>query len=115
MTAAKDIQLNKKALRLLRQIANNRKLDWTIIENSAEYKTLAYYSLVSHSSHTQIGTVTEKGMQVLLHHQCAADDRRQEHWHNWIIAIFSTFGGALLSKPVWDGIGWFIEWIKEII
>lgn len=115
MTAAKDIRLSRKALRLLNRIANGKELDWTSVEKTVEYKTLTYYSLVGHSLGNQTGTVTEKGMQVLLCHRYAEEDRRQEHWHNWLIAIFSTFGGALLSKPVWVGIEWLIGWLKEII
>lgn len=115
MTPAKDIHLSKRALRLLKRISKGKYVDWTSVERSAEYKTLVYFVLVDHQRGTKIGSITEKGLQVLLSHQHADDDRKQEHRHNWLIAVFSTLGGALLSKPLWDGIEWLTELIQEIL
>lgn len=113
MTPAKDIQLSKKALRLLRAISKGKYLKWSSVEKTPEYKTLTYYGLVFRSSSCPSGTITEKGMQVLLCHQHAKENRKQEHLHNWCIAIFSAFAGALLSKPLWDGIERLADWISS--
>ena len=32
----------------------------------------------------------------------AASDKKSERLHDWLIAIFTALGGALLSKPLWD-------------
>lgn len=115
MTPAKDIHLSKNALRLLKKIYKGKSLDWTSIEKTSEYNSLAYFTLINHQRGSNIGNLTEKGLQVLLCHQHAEEDRKQEHRHNWLIAVFSTLGGALLSKPLWDGIDLIIEWIQEIL
>jgi len=31
-----------------------------------------------------------------------AADKKVERLHDWLIAIFTAFAGALLSKPLWD-------------
>ena len=113
MTPAKDIQLNKKALQLLKKISKGKHLRWSSIEKTAEYKTLTYYGLAYRTSGLPNGTITEKGMQVLLCHERTKEDRRREHLHDWYVAIFSAFAGALLSKPLWNGIDWLIEQILE--
>lgn len=115
MTPAKDIHLSKKALHLLKKIYNQKSLKWALIEKTAEYKTLMYFALIDHQRNSKTGNLTEKGMQVLLCHKQAGEDRKQEHRHNWFVAIFSTFGGAILSKPLWDGIERLIELIQEIL
>lgn len=115
MTPAKDIHLNKNAFRLLKKISKGKSLNWVSIEETPEYKTLIYFGLISHTHGHKTGEITEKGFQVLLHRQHADDDRKQEHRHNWFIAIFSTLGGAILSRPLWDGIELLIEWVQKII
>lgn len=35
---------------------------------------------------------------------------KEQRIHDWKIAVFTTFGGALLSKPLWDfAIPWIIN------
>lgn len=114
MTPAKDIHLSKNGYRLLKKISKGKSLDWVAVEKTLEYKSLTYFSLIDHRCGSKDGSLTEKGLQVLLSHQHAEEDRKEEHRHNWLIAVFSTLGGAILSKPMWDGIDWLIEWIQEI-
>lgn len=36
------------------------------------------------------------------------EKERREFSHDWKIAIFTAFAGALLSRPIWSGIDWLI-------
>ena len=36
------------------------------------------------------------------------EKERRQFRRDWKIAIFSAFVGALFSRPLWDGIDWFI-------
>lgn len=38
---------------------------------------------------------------------------RSQRRHEWRIAIFTTLGGALLSKPLWTGISLLCSWIAS--
>lgn len=38
---------------------------------------------------------------------------RRQFRHDWMIAIFSAFAGALLSRPLWGGIEWFIGFFSK--
>lgn len=110
MTEAKDIQLSKGMAKLLKRLEREDSVDWEEIESTAEAKSLYYYALIYISRSGKYASITEKGRQVLLHYENAADERREERLHNWLIAIFSTIGGALLSKPIWT----VLEWIAEL-
>lgn len=109
MTEAKDIQLSKGMLKLLKRIDREGSINLEDVKENEELNSLHHYSLIYTSRTGKYADITEKGRQVLLHYENAARARRSERRHNWLIAIFSTVGGALLSKPIWT----VLEWIAE--
>lgn len=109
MIEVKDIQLTKKAMKLLKTISDAKNYEVSSISDSDAFKLLLEYELVSFSRNGQWVYIVPKGTQVLLRYENEKRARSQEHRHNWRIAIFSTLGGAILSKPIWDIIDWFIQ------
>lgn len=54
-------------------------------------------------------TIRDRGISYLQYISREKEKVRQEHIHNWKIAIFSAFAGALLSRPIWVGLDWIIS------
>lgn len=96
-TPAKDIQLSRQTLSLLKRIERNQHINWKKEEHTSSYKTLAYYNLVTYSPSSNTGSITPKGVQVLLWYE----DRKSSELHDWKIAIFSAIAGAFFSEPLW--------------
>lgn len=48
--------------------------------------------------------INDTGKDYLAYSKMATEESRKNRLHDWHIAIFSTLGGALLSKPIWEGI-----------
>lgn len=46
--------------------------------------------------------ITDPGRDFLLYIDGKQADERADRRHDWLIALLSTFGGALLSQPLWD-------------
>ena len=110
-TSAKDVLLNKGALKLLRRISEKEISDKGKLWNTPECRELVYYSLIkaqSGVSNVRILQVTDKGRQVLLWY----DSRRKDRAHDWKIAIFSAISGALLSQPLWALLHAFADWFS---
>lgn len=58
--------------------------------------------------------ITDFGIDYLRHLDRQAADLRQARRHDWLIALLSTFGGALLSKPVWAVLSTVVDWLKPL-
>lgn len=43
------------------------------------------------------------------------EKERRQFRHDWKIAVFSAFAGALLSRPLWDGLDWLLGLFKTIL
>ena len=59
----------------------------------------------------EIVKINDKGNFYLAFRKMQIEEKRKSNLHDWKITIFSTIGGALLSRPLWDG----IEWILSIV
>lgn len=114
MIDTKDIFLTQKAYKLLRRIEKGEVVNWDDIDGTEEGNCLSCFELVYVSRTKGNLQITETGRQVLLREAYNKQQTRKEHRHNWLIAIFSTIGGALLSKPIWAGIEWLINWLSQI-
>ncbi len=40
---------------------------------------------------------------------------KDKNAHDWKIAIFSSVGAALLSRPLWAGIDWIVSMIRRLL
>lgn len=58
--------------------------------------------------------ITDMGIDYLIHLDKQESELRQERRHDWLIALLSTFGGALLSKPVWNALERILDWLGEL-
>lgn len=108
-TPAKDIQLSKQALNLLKRVSHNEPINWKKEERTPGYKTLVYYSLICHQLSSSSGMITEKGLQVLLCHE----EKKASILHDWKVAIFSTVAGAFFSEPLWDALHFLFRLFSE--
>lgn len=52
--------------------------------------------------------IRDRGRNYLEYLDGEAEKERRQFSHNWKIAIFSAFAGALLARPLWAGIDWII-------
>lgn len=43
------------------------------------------------------------------------EKERRQFRHDWKIAVFSAFAGALISRPLWDGLDWLFGLFKVIL
>ena len=57
--------------------------------------------------------ITALGSRYLKYIKEKRNKIKGEHLHDWLIPIFSVLGGALLSKPIWNGIDCLIKWVSE--
>ena len=64
-------------------------------------------------SPTGMGRITTTGKLYLAYASSREHIRRKEHTHDWLIAIFSTIGGALLSEPLWNIIHRIIDFVCD--
>lgn len=44
-----------------------------------------------------------------------AEKEKRQFRHDWKIAIYSSVVGALLSRPIWDGIDWIAKLITSLL
>lgn len=58
--------------------------------------------------------ITDIGMDYLLYMQQQDEEARVQRRHSWLTTLLSTFGGALLSKPVWAAITAAWEWLASL-
>lgn len=56
---------------------------------------------------TGTAQINNLGISYLAYIKAKNNDRKRDHMHDWLVAVFSTLAGAVLSKPLWE----FIEWI----
>lgn len=111
----KDIFLTPKAYKLLRRIEKGEAVTWGDIDGTEEGNCLSCFELVYVSRTKENLRITEAGRQVLLREAYDKQQTRKEHRHNWLIAVFSTVGGAVLSKPLWEAIEWLTAWLVRIL
>lgn len=57
--------------------------------------------------------LTDAGKQFLNLTRDREDREKRRFRHDWKIATFSALAGALLSKPLWSGIEFFVTLIFE--
>ena len=115
MMPTENVRLSKEALRLLKRVTIEENIGWEYLENHEHSGSIIYYNLVIPSRTGQYIHLHPRGEQILLRYDEEQKNRRGEHAHNWRIAVFSTFVGALLSKPIWAGLEWLIKWLAEIL
>lgn len=58
--------------------------------------------------------ITDLGRDYLISYASRKKDLRESRRHDWLTTLLSTFGGALLSKPVWDALEWILDWLGEL-
>lgn len=105
------IALNKQEFLLLKECENDvvpvteqnrsdahrlRDLDFIKIATTSEESTL------------KCCFIRERGQNYLRYKDNEKSNERRANFHDWKIAIFSAFAGALLSRPLWDGIDWLL-------
>lgn len=59
-------------------------------------------------------SLTDNGITYLVYVENTNADRRREYRHDWMLAIFSVIGGALLSDPLWSFINWFANCLSKL-
>ena len=57
--------------------------------------------------------LTEDGISYLIYLDNLDRAQRSNRSHDWRIAIFSAFAGALLSKPLWAIIDNVMKWVSN--
>lgn len=60
-------------------------------------------------------SITELGLMYLAYIENSQTAKKQDRRHDWRIAIFSTLGGAILSKPLWDILDSLIDALSEFL
>ena len=114
------IHLKPKELKLLKQ----SEKDWTKITNKNKFAAFRLQNLhlakVSRTDwkdkeNIEFCEIRNRGITYLRYLEGTQKNKSSEHIHDWLITIFSAFAGALLSRPIWYGIDWFLEFIAQII
>lgn len=59
--------------------------------------------------------IRDRGRYYLAYLDGEREKEKRQFLHNWKIAVFSAFAGALLARPLWAGIDWFISAVKFFI
>lgn len=59
--------------------------------------------------------IRERGINYLAYLNGEREKEKRQFSHNWKVAMFSAFSGALLARPLWAGIDWFISAVKFFI
>lgn len=74
-------------------------------------RDLDFIKIMSQSEESSLECcfIRERGRNYLRYKEDEKSKERRANWHDWKIAIFSSFAGALLSRPIWGGIDWLIN------
>lgn len=108
-----DISLTRQELRALRRcktvpipLAGNERLVRHKLAHEIIEPVPGYFG-------TRTGKIeiSDLGIDYLVRIDNQAADLREDRRHDWYIALLSTFGGALLSKPLWNAIERLFDWI----
>lgn len=62
----------------------------------------------------EIVKINDNGNFYLAYKKMEAEEKRKSNLHDWKITIFSTIGGALLSRPLWDSIEWILAVVAKL-
>lgn len=82
-----------------------RDLDFIFMQRSDSKST----------ENTEFCEIRDRGRNYLKYLYGEAEKERRQFSHNWKVAIFSAFAGALLARPVWAGIDWILQIIAKLI
>lgn len=67
-----------------------------------ESVTLELKDGTTEETHWHALHITQRGTDYLAFYKRTKQTETRAFWNDWLIAIFSTVAGALLSKPLWD-------------
>lgn len=58
--------------------------------------------------------ISDNGRDYLIAYAARQKELREARRHDWLIALLSTFGGAVLSKPLWDAFEWIFNRLGQL-
>lgn len=58
---------------------------------------------------------TERGIDYLAYVESISEADKAARRHDWKIAIFSAFAGALLSDPLWSVLDWISDLVRQML
>jgi len=103
-----NIFLEKKELKRLRKLAkSNQWIKSVPTDSQLINKRLVEHSLFWDTDGNIQGwhsKIIDKGKDYLKYYDRHRNERRSDRLHDWLIAIASMIGGALLSEPLWNWI-----------
>lgn len=106
-----QIRLSKAELKLLRSVKSS-----SAPFPDEHYERLMQHDFIEPSEFPSEGRIkmiaTDRGIDYLAFADSLEASERKNRRHEWLIAIFSTFGGAFLSAPLWDLVHWLWQFLR---
>lgn len=112
------IHLSRKELKLLKCI-NKEEIEVTNNNSSAALRLRDFVFIQIYQADSQVKEnvefckIRKRGKNYLLFLSGERQKKYEEHIHDWFIAIFTAFAGALLSRPLWETIDRVISLISK--
>lgn len=112
-----EVELTRDELRALRKCATE---PIPLAKNERLVRHHLAYEIIEpvpgrFGNRTGLLSITDEGRDYLISYDARQTEIRKERRHDWLTTLLSTFGGALLSKPVWAVLGAIWDWITSLI
>ena len=114
------IEISKKEFKLLQKSKNklvivtskNQKYAFRLQE--LDFIRILRFSKPGKES-VDVCDIRTRGENYLYYKKAHMAEKRSEYLHDWKLQIFSAIAGALLSRPLWDGIDWAVSLLRVLL
>lgn len=114
-----DISLTPDELKALKKLSKRSiRISPNDIKKYSRLKRFAFISMELRNSgagEIVLIRLEDRGRDYLLYTKGGEAKEKRGYSHDWKIAVFSTFAGAVLSKPLWAAFDWIIQKVSQLL